>query len=153
MNVMKVLSIETIARKFLDKAASEGKDVDPLKLLKLVYLAQGWMLGLYGRPLTAEDVEAWRYGPVYRRLYKKVAGKDVVPSNIFESADEPLDMYQEHLVDQVWDVYGDCSGEQLSTLTHQKGTPWDVAYQRFGLKSVIPKDLIQEHYADLVAQG
>ena len=32
--------------------------------IKLVYLCHGWMLGIYGRSLIGEPVEAWRYGPV-----------------------------------------------------------------------------------------
>lgn len=150
---MNVLSVEAIARIFLQKASAKGDSLHPQKLVKLVYLAQGWMLGLYGRPLTAEDVEAWRYGPVYRRLYRKVAGKDVVPKDRFDFADENPDEIQEHLINQIWDVYGSCTGGQLSTLTHQKGTPWDITYNEFGLNSVIPKDLIQEHYAEMADEG
>ena len=42
-----------------------------MHVLKLVYLAHGWMLGLHKRPLIKEQVEAWLYGPVILVLYQK----------------------------------------------------------------------------------
>ena len=35
-----------------------------MQVLKLVYYCHAWMLGLYGRPLIRQPIEAWRYGPV-----------------------------------------------------------------------------------------
>ncbi|WP_131993555.1 type II toxin-antitoxin system antitoxin SocA domain-containing protein [Dokdonella fugitiva] len=40
-----------------------------MQLLKLVYLCHAWTLGLLGRPLLREEVQAWRYGPVFPALY------------------------------------------------------------------------------------
>src|SRR5258708_10309168 len=55
---------EAVANYFLEKSWEEGKSVDPLKIQKLVYFANGWHLGLYGSPLIDEEVRAWTYGPV-----------------------------------------------------------------------------------------
>ena len=65
-------SSEAVANQILTRAGAAG--LDPMKLLKLTYLAQGWSLGLYAEPMIWNDVEAWRYGPVFREIYRKVAG-------------------------------------------------------------------------------
>lgn len=37
---------------------------EPLKLQKLLYLAQGYSYAFYDEPLFADDMEAWVHGPV-----------------------------------------------------------------------------------------
>ncbi|KQH74402.1 Panacea domain-containing protein [Xylella fastidiosa] len=44
----------------------------PLQVLKLVYLAHGWCLGVHTQPLIDELVEAWRAGPLIRSLYNVI---------------------------------------------------------------------------------
>ena len=142
-------SSEAVANKFLEKAGADG--LDPMKLLKLTYLAQGWMLGLYGPPLIWNDVEAWRYGPVFREIYNRVAGRACVIDRLPISKTEKFEADEADLVDQVWEKYGAKSGLQLSALTHAAGSPWDITYRKFGQNSVIPKTLIREYYAKKAA--
>jgi uncharacterized phage-associated protein len=125
--------------------ASKGEGLDPMKLLKLSYLCQGWMLGLYGEPLIWNDVEAWRYGPVFPEIYRLVAGKNRVRTIPFASQDR-FSEKEKHLMDQVFAKYGKYSGLALSSITHEPGSPWDVTYHTRGQNSVIPKRLIQEYY-------
>jgi uncharacterized phage-associated protein len=47
----------------------ECGEMETFKLQKLVYYAQGWTLGLTGRPLFPEPLEAWKKGPVSRALF------------------------------------------------------------------------------------
>ena len=63
----------TIANRLLE-IANERQQLTftPMQLLKLVYIAHGWMLGLYRRPLIQDDVQAWQYGPVIPTLYNKI---------------------------------------------------------------------------------
>lgn len=137
-----------VADKLLECAGEVG--LDPMKLLKLDYLCQGWMLGLYGEPLIWNDVEAWRYGPVFRDVYGLVAGKPNVVGSLsswFKKAPETFDTRELRLITQVHDKYRDWSGLQLSALTHEFGSPWDITYRRYGQNAVIPKELIREFYA------
>lgn len=137
-------SASAVANALLTRAGARG--LDPMKLIKLSYLAQGWMLGLYGEPLIWEDAEAWKYGPVFREIYREVAGRPIVQHLI--SMDRPILTPREtHLVNQIWDKYGTMTGIQLSALTHEKGSPWDVTYRRYGQNAVIPKNLIRDYYA------
>jgi uncharacterized phage-associated protein len=52
-------------------------------------------------------------------------------------------------MDQVWKVYGKYTGIQLSTLTHQRGTPWEITRRLAGVSGVISNDLIEQHYRTL----
>jgi uncharacterized phage-associated protein len=124
----------------------------PMQVLKLVYIAHGWMLGLTGRPLIDEPVEAWQYGPVVPSIYhrfKRYGGSfiDECPSQ----APLAFTGRERAILDQVWKNYGHLSGVKLSSLTHQRGTPWDITIRRRGRGSVISNDLIEDHYQSLAA--
>lgn len=128
--------------------------VDPMKLLKLTYLAQGWTLGLLGRPLISDDVEAWKYGPVFRQTYKQVAGKPIVagPLPAYDHAAQ-LANGETHMINEVYRVYGKMKGVDLSAMTHKPGSPWEITYRTRGQNSVIPHDLMQSYYAELGRLG
>lgn len=143
-------STSTIANEFIRRAGPG--ELDPMKVLKLTYIGQGWMLGLYDEPLVWNDVEAWRYGPVFRNLYRKVAGREKV-RRIDDESGAALNGREEHLVEQVWERYSGKSGLQLSAMTHAKDSPWDITYRRFGQNAVIPKRLIRDHYANLARRA
>jgi len=135
-----------IANAVCQKAVQLNMSPTPMQLLKLTYLAQGWMLGLYRQPLIVDDVEAWRYGPVFRDVYRHVAGKSSVAGGLPARDSGDLDHLENDLLDQILQIYGKMSGLQLSTLTHTSGSPWDVTYRQFGQNAVIPKALMQEYY-------
>lgn len=145
-----------VANRFLELAAEEGDRLTPMQLLKLVYIAHGWMLGLYGRPLISDEVQAWQYGPVIPRLYnaiksyrsQPVEGPLRVPGERCN-----LDAAEQDIIDQVFELYGSFSGPALSRITHAPGTPWTKTYVpgRFG--SVISNDLIEDHYQKLAASN
>ena len=76
-----------IANEFLRLAKESGQSLTPMQLLKLVFIAHGWMLGLYGEPLISDDVQAWKYGPVIPDLYQTLLLSKSVPtrgSNLME---------------------------------------------------------------------
>ncbi len=141
----------TIAQKFLDSASQDnGNTLTPMQLLKLVYIAHGYMLGQYSRPLIKEQVEAWKYGPVIKPLYDKIKSYRSDPvkrishllcSALFTSG---LTKDEEAVIKQVYDKYGRKDGIFLSSLTHNTGTPWEIAWKSG--YSDISNDLIENHY-------
>lgn len=142
-----------VANRFLDLAAKKGDTLTPMQLIKLVYIAHGWMLGLYGRPLIGDDVEAWQYGPVIPRLYSAVRQFRSQPvEGPIRADNEKLTATEESIIDQVYEIYGGLTGPQLSRMTHAKGTPWQVTYKpgEFGLD--ISNDVIEEHYRQRAAE-
>lgn len=141
-----------IADVLLQKAQAENKSLTPMQLIKLVYIANGWTLGLLDRPLVFGSIEAWQYGPVLPALYHefKQYGSRSVPVNATEAFREQLDDEELQIVDRVWRSYSHLSALQLSTLTHQAGTPWDKIWneQKGSLRrgALIPPYLIRDHY-------
>jgi len=141
-----------VANRFLELAEAKGDKLTPMQLLKLVYIAHGWMLGLHGRPLIKDQVEAWQYGPVIPNLYSHVRHYKGAPisgkiKSLFAKGE--LDPAEDDVVRQVYDAYGHMSGMRLSRITHAAGTPWQLTYEpgTFGMN--IPTDLIEDHYRQL----
>lgn len=143
-----------IANRFLRLASEKGETLTPMQLLKLVYIAHGWALGLYSRPLIRDEIQAWQYGPVIPDLYQKIRRfrSNPVEGEIDDSGADALSSKENNLIEQVYDIYGRWSGPALSRLTHAKGTPWDKTYEPGAFGVVIPDDIIEDHYANLAAQ-
>ena len=141
----------TIANRFLDLANKEGDTLTPMQLLKLVYIAHGWMLGLYGVPLINDEVQAWKYGPVIPKLYKSISQfrSDPVRGPLRSHDPDPLVSVENALIEQVYEIYGNMTGIELSRLTHQPGSPWAQTYQDGVSNIVISNDLIEDHYRTL----
>lgn len=139
---------KVVANRLLAHVFEHREALTPMQLLKLVYIAHGWMLGLYHRPLIKDDVQAWQYGPVIRPLYNAVRAYRSRPVTERLSASmAPLDPAAESIIKQVYDHYGHMSGPALSRLTHARGTPWDLTYEPGSFGVTIPNDLIEDHYA------
>jgi uncharacterized phage-associated protein len=137
-----------VANEFIRLARADGRSLTPLQLIKLVYIAHGWMLALYQRPLILDDVEAWKYGPVIRDLYhsmKKYGGGSVTDTIPVGPTDQ-LDDEERDIVQQVYEAYGRFTGIQLSQMTHKFGTPWHQTWTADNQNDVISTDLIAEHY-------
>lgn len=152
--------VEAVANWFLDRAETEGKTLDPLKLQKLLYFAQGWHLVLAGHPLIDELFEAWDYGPVLPSIYHAFqdVGADAIRARacrldpvrlVMVTPRLPADAGMERLLEQVWVAYGGLTGLELSHLTHQPGSPWkQTRRQSGGMRNAgIPNALIGEEFA------
>lgn len=144
-----------VANRLLALAEERGHALTPMQLLKLVYIAHGWALGLLRRPLIRDDVEAWQYGPVIPRLYNAVRHfkSQPVTGEIKGVANEQIPGPEESIISQVYDLYGTRTGPALSRLTHQKGSPWEMVYERGEYGTVIPNDLIEDHYVQLAKRA
>jgi uncharacterized phage-associated protein len=150
-----------IANEFLRKSG-EGK-LTHMQLQKLVYLAHGWNLAINGSPLIEEDIEAWEFGPVIRRLYDalKRHGSKPIPRCIHWGDDTPFPAdddgeaqatllgKERALIDKVWTTYGKYPAYQLSALTHVKGSPWAKIYKAKENRVIDSAD-IRLYFIDLV---
>lgn len=140
-----------VAKYILDRRQEVGDSVTPMQLIKLSYIAEGVMLGKYGRPLIDEPVEAWEYGPVIPSVYHAV--KDYRSSPVLKVPGAPkvsFDDEERKVMDAVAKSYGPHNGIKLSTATHQPGTPWSVTWESVGKNSTISSDLIEDHYERLL---
>lgn len=133
-----VVGVRAIANELLDLAEDAGLGIDPLQIQKIVYLVQGWTLGLTGEQLFREAIEAWEYGPVVPELYHsvKLFGASQIKGRLKDydyaqrrvvTARAVLDKTEGEIVRAVWKKYGTWSGPQLISLTHQHHSPWRQA--------------------------
>jgi uncharacterized phage-associated protein len=130
-NVWIGLSARTIANYFLELGRRDWIPIDPMKLQKLVYLAHGWSLLFLNKPLIREPIEAWRYGPVVPELYqefKRFGGSPITqPAQMGPGeSTSGLDQETKSLLEAVWERYKSLSPIQLSILTHEAGSAWDL---------------------------
>jgi uncharacterized phage-associated protein len=138
----------TIANYFI-KSKSKFGQLTPMKILKLVYLADAWYMTLEEgkEKLVSEKVQAWDYGPVFPNLYRSIKTNGRIDLT------EPLSYDKEEIIkdedvgflERIWKMYGKYDGIRLSAMTHKKGTPWEIVYCK-GCNSEIPNDLIIHHY-------
>ena len=147
-----------VANRFLELAKADNNPLTPMQLLKLVYMAHGWMLGVHSRPLISDRVEAWQYGPVIPALYREIRKYKSNPvadriRTIFDRGDAQLDDDEDDIIGQVYDVYGRMSGPRLSRITHAPGTPWHQTYEPGSFGDVISNDLIEDHYEKLAERA
>jgi uncharacterized phage-associated protein len=145
-----------VANAVLEEAEQQGKSLTIMQLLKLVYIAHGWSLGILGKPLVNEEPEAWQHGPVFPAIYREfrrfgsqpITGPASGPFGSIPHADLSDD--QRSIVRSVVQGYGDMHAFALSRMTHQTDTPWDKVYQGGrGASDDIPNAIIAEHYKKL----
>ena len=143
----------TVANRFLELAREKGMSLTPLQLMKLVYIAHGWMLGLQRRPLITNKIEAWKFGPVIPDLYREVrnygAAPITAPIRPWHAENQPIDPIEDDMIRQTFNVYGHLDGLNLSALTHQIGTPWANTWRADSWAAEIPNHLIEDHYRQL----
>lgn len=152
-SLKKMYNCFDIADYLLKKAKEEREGIDPMKLLKLTYIAHGYNLGFFDKPLFSNQVQAWKYGSVIPDLYhviKRFGNGYVDKDTVSLYKEKNVDGDQKKLLDFVWNAYKPLSGLQLSELTHQKDTPWEKTYKSYD--DTISNDLIKEHYKSLIAE-
>jgi uncharacterized phage-associated protein len=115
-------------------SANDPEDSDclcPMRLQKLLYYVQGWSLALRGRPMFAEHIEAWKFGPVVPEIYQrfKPFGIEIIKP---EEAGEPenLTPTDRRFTESIWSEYKAYSATKLREMSHRE-TPWKDA--RHGL--------------------
>ena len=142
----------TVADEILKIAKRAGKALTPLQLMKLTYIAHGWSLGFDRGDLFNNRIEAWKFGPVIPDLYRatKSYGRSPIPLDLVDDKSSGVDADTREFLEKVFNTYNQYDGIQLSSLTHQSGTPWDTVYMD-GVRGVeIPDDLIERHYKRLL---
>lgn len=123
------------AKYFIIRAYEDGIDahITNMKVQKLLYYAQCLHLAMYNEPLFAEEIQAWRYGPVCPiayKFYSEFGAKQLpIPSKEF-LLELPSD--KKELLEEIWAYFGGYHAYRLSDMTHGE-FPWKKA--RKGLSS------------------
>jgi uncharacterized phage-associated protein len=137
--------------------------MSPLKVQKLLYFLNGWYLVQTSKPLIGDRFQAWAYGPVVESLYHelKTWGSDAVNGFISEFDPETRaeksykisssDLIFWRLLDRVLEKYGKFSALELSTLSHEDGSPWSQA-KKLG-QQYIDDNALRNHFSNLASSG
>lgn len=111
-------SIYDIANWFLLKGEMTHK-----KLQKLCYYAQAWCYALKGYRLGDTDFQAWVHGPVSPALWERFKSFGYDPIKIKGNVKNTISPEDIELLEDVWDTYGEETGNALEALTHRE-EPW-----------------------------
>jgi len=149
--------VAAVANRFIESALADRIVLDHQALQKLCYLAHGFHLAITGLPLTRERPAAWPYGPAFPGLYQKLKPRGSsamirpVRGDGFDMLCAPTLPPGEarDVVDAVWSKYKQFSGVQLSSLTHDGGSPWAMVRGHGG--ATIPDAELARHYRGLLA--
>ncbi len=148
-------SAENVAKYFIYLAsrpvvgdAKEREGLTNLKLQKILYFAQAYFLAKLGRPLFADHIEAWGYGPVIPTIYHHYKIKGSTP--IFADNDESsVSSEDKEVLQKIWDTFGGYSANRLVDITHAHA-PWKEAYDT--KSKVITNKALTEYYTPLLSK-
>lgn len=113
----KIYDAEIIAKWIINKIHPE-----PLKLQKLLYLAQGYSFAFYDRPLFYNEIEGWVHGPVVPDVYNIYKDYKYNPITIsYENVE--LDKEAEDVLEFVIKKYSKYDAKYLEKITHNQ-EPW-----------------------------
>lgn len=126
---------------FLSYGKNENS-LTPLKLQKVLYLAQGWSYVWDNMAAFNDDFCAWQYGPVNEKVYEvfKKYGRSEIPEK--EGVTELADNSVAETLEAIWLEYGKMTAYDLVELTHRQ-EPWKNAYSQ-GIR--ITNSSIQKYF-------
>lgn len=140
-------SIFDIADWFLCKEEMTQK-----KLQKLCYYAQAWCYALKEYRLEDTDYQAWVHGPVSPALWEKFKSfgyNAIRRTGKYSAFIEEEDV---ELLENVWDTYGENTGNALEALTHRE-LPWTEARRGYNPEErctvVISPDTMKSYYKSI----
>ena len=148
----------SVANFFIDQ--ENNKDVDNIKVNKLVYVSLGFSLGMEDFVLFDEDVEAWKFGPVIPSVYhhfKKYKDQKIKKQLDADSHGRPITQVEDKenlgILKGVWEIYNGKNGKELVDLTHQEGTPWWAYYIESEKHRTISRDTIRRYYKAMIERA
>ena len=143
------ICVRDVANYFLSLCDTDAGDgISNLKLQKLLYYAQGFVLALTGKKLFNENIIAWQHGPVVEEMYYefKGAGSNHIEITISDISPILNNLEIKEILDEVFQVYGQFSAWKLRNMTHQE-RPWQTTPQ----SELIKDEVIKEFFDTLVA--
>ena len=138
-----------VANYFVDYS---GYTKTNLQVLKMTYIAHGYMLAIHDKPLIYDAVEAWDHGPVIPDVYRAFKKWNLSPIGKITYFPDPFSPDEKEMIDETFASYGRFCGYYLSQITHEDGsltTPWKQCYQP-GKNVVIPDEVTKKYYEDLI---
>jgi uncharacterized phage-associated protein len=145
---------EQVGEYFVRRRISTENPIDLVQVIKITYIAHGYHLAIFDKPLISEPVEAWQYGPVIPEIYRLYKAwyinKITKPNSSIDISPLKNDASVRDLLNIVFDKYSQFTASELIRLTHKKGHPWEQVFNRHERSIIIPQKLITTHYQGLL---
>ena len=149
-----------IANLILDRAADRNIDLTNAEVNKIIYFLHAFYLAEFSQPLIDAKIEAWDYGPVVREVCSEFKSFGARPiSRRAQRLDTRLliriDVYEEmaeqdfEFLAPIIDRLSNLGASRLIGISHEKGGPWDIVYNRSGRVNPgmeISDKIIREYY-------
>lgn len=130
-----------VARYIITKCSGMGLPVSNLKLQKMLYFLWVDYYKKTGRRLFADEICAWKLGPVVPEVYYEYCQYAGMPINMCYVSE--IDKEDESILDELILKYVGVPASELVSRTHASGTAWDYIFENGkGNRKPIPFDLI-----------
>lgn len=144
--------LDSVAKYICNKGAWR---VTNLQLQKILYMAQMYHMGKRdGARLVEANFEAWDYGPVEPRLYRKVRmfGSGYIPDVFYEARPFKVDDTRRQDLDEVCNALLPKRPGELVDITHWENGAWAKSYVP-GLRGIqIPDSAIIAEFRERLAR-
>jgi uncharacterized phage-associated protein len=148
------VSCASVANYFLERASKEGRALTALQVNYLLYLAQGWHLAYFDKPLLNEVFLAGRQGIKPMHAHRALAkwGSQGIREP-FRSGPRTWDVeFSPKLpaegmafLDALWNAYASFGGTQLAMMCTAADSPWARTWQG-GDERAVNHSLLKEHF-------
>ena len=135
--------------KRVDEGVAEG--ISNLKLQKLLYFCQAFLLVFSEKPMFKEEIYAWKYGPVVKEVYEKYKEHKNRPLSNTQGSN--LDSKTKKMVGEVLQTFGGYSAIRLMEITHSH-KPWKDLQKKIEkgeLDLVITHKAIKKYYTPILS--
>lgn len=152
-----------VANEIIKLANAQDIPVSPMKLQKILYLANGIAWKRLGDKLINERFEAWNYGPVVSSVYnsfKTYRGNDIkepyndlIHANGFSfihPSSITVDDKSLSIIREAWDNAKNLDAFTLSAWSHNKNSPWDKAFNAKPKEPYISDNDIKSYFNDFI---
>ena len=119
-----------------------GELLSNMKLQKLLYYCQGLYYAKFEKPLFAESIIAWQYGPVVPSVYHnfKEFGSKGIPLDVVDN-EIVLEKKEEEMLSEVFTYFNQFSAIKLMNMTHSE-EPWCST----NMSNEITLDKLSKHF-------
>lgn len=145
------VSAVVLSNNILQRGKRDNVEIPLMKLHRLLY----YVCVRYAKKTKelpiSEHFEVWKYGPVLPSVYSEFEPFRAQPitnyafnaKGIATIVDESCNPIFKDCLDYVWAKFKSKSGIELSELTHQKGSGWYSAFQRYS-DTISTKEMIND---------
>lgn len=145
-----------VAQYIIDNIKStKNPIITPMKLIKLIYISHGYMLGRYGYSLLDEHIKAYKTGVSIESVYNAVRDfRDYPVSNIIGANKwkGQFNQQEKDTMNYVISTYNVYDVATIGLAIIANDTPWTITREITQDDANIPDGLIQLFYKNLLTE-